>query len=231
MAFIVLAVVVLTRRRKKRGIVPLTLTYVVRVWKTLLLWGGKHSGAQSDVLFVFQKWSMSCVHMSGKKQLWHFTIHFTWCVILFKKHIFLFRGNAASASEITVDCTELRCCNEEPPNSGTANEQCLMWQEKRKISTCLWPTLLNKLQTSKTTYWRRKAWPKTAIWVSGVIHLLSGREPWHLSRYLLYYWYLLYSELDGKLWKWKWNFWDAAGRSRADTGGVTGGWRERGNRK
>lgn len=142
------------------------------------------------------------------------------------KKIFLFRGNAASASEMTVDCTELRRCNQEPLHSGIANEQCLMWQEKN-VSTFLWPTLLNKLQTSKTTYWRKKAWPKTAIWVSGLINLLSGREPWHLSQYLLYYWYLFYSELDGKLWKWKWNFWDAAGRSRADTGGGTGGWRER----
>lgn len=69
MAFIVLAVVVLTRRRIKRGIVPLTLTLWSEFERHFYYGGGGHSGAQSDVLFVFQKWSMSCVHMSGKKQL------------------------------------------------------------------------------------------------------------------------------------------------------------------
>lgn len=63
---------------------------------------------------------MSCVHMIGKKLLCD--------IILFPSHlssynkrlyIFLFRGNAASAGEVTLDCTELRCCNQEPLNSGT----------------------------------------------------------------------------------------------------------------
>lgn len=43
------------------------------------------------------------------------------------------RGNAASASEMTVDCTELRCCNQEPPNSDFKNN---LLKEKGMAKDC-----------------------------------------------------------------------------------------------
>lgn len=52
MAFIVLAVVVLTRRRKKRGTVSLTFTLLSVLARHFLNMRGKQSEAESCVLFV-----------------------------------------------------------------------------------------------------------------------------------------------------------------------------------
>lgn len=67
-------------------------------------------------------------------------------IILFPLHLFsynkrlyicLYRGNAASAGEVTLDCTELRCCNQEPVNSGTVHRSMSTVGEKKKFSACL----------------------------------------------------------------------------------------------
>lgn len=169
--------------------------------------------------------------MTGKKQLWRFTLYFIWfiCILWLKqnKHVFVFRGNAASASEMAVDCTELRCCNQEPLNSGAANDQCLIWQGRwgwgGGYSACLWPKLWNKFAEFKnnllkergmakdcnTGEWRNKAplWQRTLDTCLNISYIIDIPfiQRWMGS-----------CGSDGG------RFEIAAGRSRADTGGVTG---------
>lgn len=84
---------------------------------------------------------MSYVHMIGKKLLCD--------IILFPSHlsssnkrscIFLYRGNAASAGEVTLDCTELRCCNQEPVNSGAVQRSMPTAGEKKVLCLLITPT-------------------------------------------------------------------------------------------
>lgn len=73
-------------------------------------------------------------------------------------------------------------------------------------------------QTTKTTYWKREAWPKTAIWVS---RIAVNKHPAVTSRLTQITWH--FTDISScRLW-WEAvevrpNLWDAAGRSRARRG-------------
>lgn len=80
-------------------------------------------------------------------------------------------------------------------------------------------------QTTKTTYWKREVWPKTAIRVSShcaELHFSKSTSLQAQMRSMTCSWYDVplpppHSDFDGKLWKWVRYLWDAAGRSRANT--------------
>lgn len=80
----------------------------------------------------------------------------------------LHRAGMMSGGEMSVDFTELKPCNQDPLSSGTASQwvNTRDWHWFKKVfyflNLCVWCNS----QTSKTIYWRREIWPKTAIRVS-----------------------------------------------------------------